>query len=202
MAASVAMDGQDRALMLGVPGAAVLAAFALPTFKRSTTAAIDWFSMFFFSLSAIAIWVIYMAMHTGVPAKPAANVAKLAPGFVATFSPLAGMPLKRLILNDNTQVATLRYVSGMPIEDLACDNCAKVDDLKPLRGLPLKSLSIENTAVADLSPLKDSTIESLNVGVATSLVLFEAMRQRDRLHVDGRAGSPSRPSSIRGRRAS
>lgn len=89
MAASVAMDGQDRALMLGVPGAAVLAAFALPTFKRSTTAAIDWFSMFFFSLSAIAIWVIYMAMHTGVPAKPAANVAKLAPGFVATFSPLA-----------------------------------------------------------------------------------------------------------------
>lgn len=36
-------------------------------------------------------------------------------------------------------------------------------------------------------------VESLNVGVATSLVLFEAMRQRDRLHVDGRAGSPSRP---------
>ena len=89
MAASVAMDGQDRALMLAVPGAAVLAAFALPTFKRSTTAAIDWFSMFFFSLSAIAIWVIYLAMHTGMPAKPAANVAKLAPGFVADFSPLS-----------------------------------------------------------------------------------------------------------------
>lgn len=89
VAANIAMDGSDRALMLGVPGAAVLAAFALPTFKRSTTAAIDWFSMFFFSLSAVAIWVIYVAMHTGVPAKPAANVAKLAPGFTASFSPLA-----------------------------------------------------------------------------------------------------------------
>ena len=29
-----------------------------------------------------AIWVIYVAMQTGVPAKPAANVARLAPGFV------------------------------------------------------------------------------------------------------------------------
>jgi hypothetical protein len=34
------------------------------------------------------IWVIYAAMQTGVPAKPAANVAKLAPGFVATFQPM------------------------------------------------------------------------------------------------------------------
>ena len=86
MAANIAMDGQDRALLPGLPGAAVLAALALPTFKRGTTAAIDWFSMFFFSLSAIAIWVIYVAMHTGVPAKPAANVAKLVSGFEPVFS--------------------------------------------------------------------------------------------------------------------
>ncbi len=83
---NLAMAGSDRALMLGLPGLAVLAAFALPTLKRSATAAIDWFSMFFFSLCAIAIWVIYCAMQTGVPEKPAANVAKLAPGFVPTFS--------------------------------------------------------------------------------------------------------------------
>jgi hypothetical protein len=58
----------------------VLAAFALPTLRRSTTAAMDWFSIFFFTLCA-RIWVIYIAVQTGVPAKPAANVAKLAPGF-------------------------------------------------------------------------------------------------------------------------
>jgi 4-amino-4-deoxy-L-arabinose transferase-like glycosyltransferase len=86
LAANLAMDGSDRALMLALPGLAVLAAFALPTLKRSASAAIDWFSMFFFSLCAITIWVIYSAVQTGVPAKPAANVAKLAPGFEASFS--------------------------------------------------------------------------------------------------------------------
>ena len=84
--ASVAMGGSDRALMLALPGLAVLAAFALPTLERSASAAIDWFSMFFFSLSACTIWVIYASMQLGVPAKPAANIVRLAPGFVPVFS--------------------------------------------------------------------------------------------------------------------
>jgi len=85
LVANVAMNGSDRALMLALPGLAVLAAFALPTLKRSTSAAVDWFSMFFFSGSAVALWVIYVAFQTGVPARTAANVTKLAPGFVAAF---------------------------------------------------------------------------------------------------------------------
>jgi 4-amino-4-deoxy-L-arabinose transferase-like glycosyltransferase len=84
--AGLAMGGSDRALMLALPALAVLAAFALPTLQRSTSAAIDWFSVFFFTVCALAIWVIYLAMQTGWPAKPAANVAKLAPGFASTFS--------------------------------------------------------------------------------------------------------------------
>lgn len=88
LAANIAMDGSDRALMLALPGLAVLAAFALPTLQRSTSAAIDWFSMFFFSACAIAIWTIYAAMQTGVPAKPAANVARLLPGYSVQFEPL------------------------------------------------------------------------------------------------------------------
>jgi 4-amino-4-deoxy-L-arabinose transferase-like glycosyltransferase len=84
--ANLAMKGSDRALMLGLPGLAVLAAFALPTLKRSAAAAMDWFSMFFFSTAAIAIWVIYAAMLTGTPSKTAANVARLLPGFLAPFS--------------------------------------------------------------------------------------------------------------------
>ena len=87
--ANLAMAGSDRALMLALPGLAVLAAFALPTLKRSASAAVDWFSMFFFTSCAIAIWVVWASLHTGVPAKPAANVARLAPGFVATFSATA-----------------------------------------------------------------------------------------------------------------
>jgi len=89
LGANLAMNGSDRALMLALPGMAVLAAFALPTLKRSAAAAIDWFSMFFFSLCAITIWVIYASVQTGVPAKPAANVARLAVGFESQFSPQA-----------------------------------------------------------------------------------------------------------------
>ncbi|MCM2345689.1 MAG: hypothetical protein NDI95_03430 [Acidovorax soli] len=79
----------DRALLVGLPAIATLAAFALPTFRRSMAALIDWFTLLFFSASALAIWVIWLAMQTGVPAKPAANVAKLAPGFTPEFSWLA-----------------------------------------------------------------------------------------------------------------
>ncbi len=84
--ACIAGGGFDRALMLGLPGFAVLAAFALPTLQRGTSAAVDWFSVFFFSIAALAIWVIYAAMVTGAPARTAANVAKLAPGFAMQFS--------------------------------------------------------------------------------------------------------------------
>jgi hypothetical protein len=76
----------ERSLLLGLPAFATLAAFALPTFRRSVAALIDWFTLLFFSGSAIIIWVIWVAMQTGVPAKPAANVARLAPGFVPHFS--------------------------------------------------------------------------------------------------------------------
>jgi 4-amino-4-deoxy-L-arabinose transferase-like glycosyltransferase len=86
--ACVAGGGFDRALMIGLPAFAVLAAFALPTLKRSTTSAIDWFSVFAFSIAALAVWVIYAAFVTGTPAKPAANIARLAPGFEGTFSAL------------------------------------------------------------------------------------------------------------------
>ena len=79
----------DRALLLGLPALAALAAFALPTLSRSVSALIDWFTLLFFSISALAIWVIWISTQTGVPAKPAANIARLAAGFVPQFSPLA-----------------------------------------------------------------------------------------------------------------
>ena len=79
----------DRALLLGLPALAALAAFSLPTLRRSMTALIDWFTLLFFSISAIAIWVIWISTQTGFPAKPAANVAKLARGFEPEFSGLA-----------------------------------------------------------------------------------------------------------------
>ena len=76
----------DRALLLALPAMAALAAFALPTLRRSVSALIDWFTLIFFTLCALIIWVVWFSMQTGVPAKPAENVARLAPGFSPAFS--------------------------------------------------------------------------------------------------------------------
>lgn len=89
LVACLVMGGSDRALMLVLPPLAVLAAFALPTLHRGTSSAIDWFSVFFFTAWVIAIWVVYLSVYTGFPAKPAANVMKLAPGFTPKFSVIA-----------------------------------------------------------------------------------------------------------------
>ena len=79
----------DRSLLLALPALATLAAFALPTLDRSVTALIDWFTLLFFSCFAIIIWVIWISMQTGFPRQPAANVAKLAPGFEPSLQVLA-----------------------------------------------------------------------------------------------------------------
>jgi len=90
--ASGLQGGNERALLIALPGLASLAAFALPTLRRSVSALIDWFALLFFSGCGLAIWVIWFAMTTGTPAKPAANVARLAPGFEPTLSWLLLLP--------------------------------------------------------------------------------------------------------------
>jgi len=115
LVSNLAMGGSDRALMLGLPVLAVLAAFALPTLRRSASAAVDWFSMLFFSLSALTIWVIYVSMQTGLPAKPAANVARLAPGFEAQFS---GLALAFAVAGTLAWLAVVRWRTGRHQEAL------------------------------------------------------------------------------------
>ena len=79
----------DRALLLALPAMATLAAFALPTLRRSLSALVDWFTLLFFTAGASIIWVVWLSMHTGWPAQPAVNVSRLAPGFTPQFSSLA-----------------------------------------------------------------------------------------------------------------
>lgn len=86
---SAIAHNSDRVLMLALPALAMLGAFALPTASRSIAALIDWFTLIFFSGCATVIWVVWVAMQTGVPAQPAANVARLLPGFVPSFGLVA-----------------------------------------------------------------------------------------------------------------
>ena len=83
--ATLIAPSADRTLLLIAPTLACLAAFALPTLQRSMTALIDWFTLLFFSACGLIIWVVWLAMQTGVPAQPAANVRRLVPGFEPSF---------------------------------------------------------------------------------------------------------------------
>jgi hypothetical protein len=95
--------------MLALPGLAVLAAFALPTLKRRASAAVDWFSMIFFTFCAVYFWVLFVAMHTGLPAKPASSVARIVPGFVPQFSWLA---LLLAAMGSLAWIALVRWRTG------------------------------------------------------------------------------------------
>lgn len=84
--ACITMDSSDRALLLALPSLAILAAFALPTLSRGFSAAVDWFSVFFFSAAALFFWVYYVSLHTGWPAQPLTNMRRLADGLIPQFS--------------------------------------------------------------------------------------------------------------------
>lgn len=85
LGATLITPAGDRALLLALPALATLAAFALPTLGRSVAALIDWFTLIFFTTCALVIWVVWIAMLTGFPPQPAANVARLLPGFEPRF---------------------------------------------------------------------------------------------------------------------
>lgn len=81
---------KEETLMLAMfPPLAILAAFGLPTMKRSAINAIDWFSVMAFTIIATVIWVCWIAAQTGVPQKIAKNALKLAPGFVPEVNPFS-----------------------------------------------------------------------------------------------------------------
>ena len=87
LAAMVLNEDRDGALLLTLPAIAAVAAFALPTLRRSLGALIDWLTLIFFTVSALTIWVVWLSVQTGWPAKPAANVARLSDGYQPPFEP-------------------------------------------------------------------------------------------------------------------
>ncbi len=60
---------------------ALMAAFGLPTMKRGTINAIDWFSVMVLTILGALIWLFWIAKLTGWPAQLAKNALKLVPGF-------------------------------------------------------------------------------------------------------------------------
>ena len=202
--ACIGGGGFDRALMIGLPGFAVLAAFALPTLQRGTSAAVDWFSVFFFTIAALAIWVIYAAMVTGVPVRTAANVVNLAPGFSMQFSLLpclvaaagsvAWLTLvrwrtgrhqhalwKSLVLPaGGVALAWLLLMTlWLPLLDYARSNRPWVSQLKPLvpAGACIAAPGFSRSAVAALEQYGRWRVEALAGAASTCNILLRQERR-------------------------
>ena len=77
--------GDDILFLLLAPPLAALAAFSLPTLKRSVGNAIDWFALMAATLLTGFIWLVWNAQITGIPSQTARNFYRLLPGFSATF---------------------------------------------------------------------------------------------------------------------
>ncbi|MFZ6759127.1 ArnT family glycosyltransferase [Undibacterium sp. Ji50W] len=77
----------EEALLLPIlPPLAILAAFGLPTMKRSAINAVDWFSVIVFTTVAGFIWFAWIADQTGWPANWAGRASILAPGYKTSFN--------------------------------------------------------------------------------------------------------------------
>lgn len=79
-------NGNKDYLLHALPATAILAAFAMPTFKRSIAALIDWFALMLFTVLIIAGWFYWYAMITGSPATPSEKLLRLVPGFTPSFA--------------------------------------------------------------------------------------------------------------------
>ena len=79
------------------------------------------------------------------------------------LTPLKGLPLRELWLNNNVKISDLSPLKGMPLESLGIWGF-QGDDLSPLQGMPLRSLNCGGSGgKLDLSPLRGLPLNSLCV---------------------------------------
>ncbi|GGC76567.1 ArnT family glycosyltransferase [Undibacterium terreum] len=77
----------EQSILLPIlPPLAMLAAFGLPTMKRSAINAVDWFAVMVMTGFAAIIWFAWLAMMTGWPAGVSKKVLSWAPGFTPEFN--------------------------------------------------------------------------------------------------------------------
>ncbi len=77
---------EESYLLPLLPPLAILAAFGLPTMKRSAINAVDWFAVMVMTGAAGLFWFAWIAAQTGWPAKISQKVLKWAPGYVPEFN--------------------------------------------------------------------------------------------------------------------
>lgn len=82
---------------------------------------------------------------------------------ISDLTPLKGMPLVSLILDDCQELRDLSPLKGIPLKSLSLQRCDALVDLRPLHGMPLASLQIQCYVVADLQPLRGLPLTTLSI---------------------------------------
>ncbi|MDO8179191.1 MAG: glycosyltransferase [Undibacterium sp.] len=77
---------EEGILLPILPPLAILAAFGLPTMKRSAINAVDWFSVTVLTGVAAIVWLGWIAEQTGWPTNIARKVLSWAPGYQPEFN--------------------------------------------------------------------------------------------------------------------
>lgn len=101
----VPTPGELDFIALVVPAAA-LAALSLPTLRRGIVNTLDWFAVMCFSLTAVTVWLGWIALHLGWPPKIAHNIARQTTGFDPSMD---WLPTLLAILISLGWVALLRW---------------------------------------------------------------------------------------------
>lgn len=78
-------NSEESVLLPLLPPLAILAAFGLPTMKRSTINAVDWFAVMVFTIMASLFWFGWLAEQTGWPSVTSKKILSWAPGFQPEF---------------------------------------------------------------------------------------------------------------------
>ena len=176
----------ERTLLLALPALAAMAAFALPTRERTVAALIDWFTLLFFSGCAFIIWLVWVAMQTGVPWQPAANVERLAPGFVPGFS---GVPFLIALAASGAWLWLVKWRAGrhraaiwksmvLPAGGAALCWLLLMTLWLPLLDYARSYVPLVNRALLTMRPLKTGDCAysfGLTVGQITALELHGAL---------------------------
>lgn len=77
---------EEGILLPILPPLAILAAFGLPTMKRSAINAVDWFAVMVLTGIAALFWLYWIAAQTGWPVGVAKQVARFSPSHQAHFN--------------------------------------------------------------------------------------------------------------------
>jgi 4-amino-4-deoxy-L-arabinose transferase-like glycosyltransferase len=80
---------QDVNALALLPPLALLGAQGVASLRRGAANALDWFGVMTFTVFAGLVWLGYVALMAGAPARLERNLLKSAPGFVAQFDPVA-----------------------------------------------------------------------------------------------------------------